>query len=72
MKTIEQIQDEVRYGEVFNSNDFAQKVISGSFNKFDGVGFFHNGENETNISVWDKKVTLEYFKEYPYVCWYNK
>lgn len=72
MKTKEQIQSEMFCGDLFTSKDFLKQVNNGSFNKYDGIGYFHDGEKETNVSVWSSEVTLEYFDKYPYVCWYNK
>lgn len=72
MKTKEQIQNEMGCGDLFDSIAFLSKVKDGSFNECDGVGYFHDGEKETDISVWGYKVTEETFNKYPYVCWYNK
>jgi hypothetical protein len=67
MKTKEQVQDEC-FGEVYTLDEFIDEVTCGGINQYDGVGFFHNGENETNVSVWEKSCDLLC---YPYVCWYN-
>lgn len=39
---------------------------------YDGIGYFHDGEKETNISVFDDSLTYGDVKDFPYVCWYNK
>ena len=72
MKTLEQVQAECRYGHVFTLNDFGTEIDDGCINEYDGIGFFHDGEKETNTSVWDRSLTWEDIKDYPYVCWYNK
>lgn len=72
MKSKEQVQKETKYGDVFITEEFAQDVEHGSFIPYDGTGYFHDGENETNRCVWDNSVTAEEVKKYPYVCWYNK
>ena len=75
IKTIEQVAAECNNGEgsgVYTISDFIDKVRKASFIPEDGIGFFHDGEKETNISVWDKSVTwLDVAINYPYVCWYN-
>lgn len=72
MKDVKQVQKECEYGTVFLLDDFADQIDDGSINEYDGIGYFHNGEKETNISVWDRSLTWEDIKDYPYVCWYNK
>ena len=52
--------------------EFAECVERGDFNSFDGVGFFHDGEQETDKGVWDDDLTWDDVKDYPYVVWYNK
>lgn len=68
MKTKEEVQKEC-FGDVYDTDDFVRIVNSGYINDFDGIGVFHNGENETNIDVFSDYPDS---KKYPYVCWYNK
>lgn len=58
--------------DIYTLNEFIDMVNKGSINSYDGNGFFHNGENETNISVWDNSLNWDDVKNFPYVCWYNK
>ena len=71
MKTIEQIKAET-FGHVYTIEEFARLVDVGLFIEYDGSGCFHDGEKETDISVWDDTLTWEDVKDYPYVVWYNK
>lgn len=72
MKTLEQVKVEQEFGEVFTVNEFAELYHEGYINEYDGIGYFHDGENQTKISVWDKNLTLDKIQNFPYVCWYNK
>ena len=72
MKTIEEIKAECIYGDVMTTKEFCQEVVDGCINSFDGYGRFHDGEKETDISVWNELLIWEDIKKYPYVCWYNK
>lgn len=72
MKTIEEVRAECEYGDVMTTKEFCQEVADGCINSFDGRGVFHDGEKETNVSVWDRSLTWNDIKKYPYVCWYNK
>lgn len=72
MKTIEEVKAERSYGDVYTREDFERLVRVGWFVPSDGSGRYHDGENETNISVWDKSLTSNKIKKYPYVRWYNK
>lgn len=72
MKTKEEIEEENGFRGVFESKNFLAYAQKGLFNEYDGEGYFHDGENETDLCVWDSKVTKETFDEYPYVCWYNQ
>ena len=71
MKTIEQIQQEIPYGDVFISTEFKHDAENGYFIPYDGIGYFHDGENEIDYCVWDVEDEAE-FNKYPYVIWYNK
>lgn len=71
MKTIEEIQKEDPYIWVMTKEEFCQEVADGCINSFDGDGYFHDGEKETDISVWDRSLTWDDVKKYPYICWYN-
>ena len=72
MKTIEEVRAKCKYGRVMTTKKFCQEVAKGFYNSFDGCGVFHDGEKETDISVWDRSLTWDDIKKYPYVCWYNK
>ena len=71
MKTKEQIAKELDT-DVFTLEEFIDALDEGMFIRYDGNGYFHDGENETDISVWNETVTWDDIKDYPYVCWYNK
>ena len=70
MKTLKEIKKEC-IGDVFTIDEFAKEVNSGFINGYDGIGYFHDGENETNIEVFSN-FNWEDVENYPYVCWYNK
>lgn len=74
MKTKEQIQAEEKIGDVFTTNEFTEFINKGCFNSYDGGGVFHDGNNETSISVWDNDGEYQYgiANQYPYVMWFNK
>ena len=72
MKTIEKVRAGCQYAHVMTTKEFLQEVNNGYINSFDGCGRFHDGEVETDISVWDRSLTWDDIKKYPYVCWYNK
>lgn len=69
IKTIEEVQDEMDYGKVYTSQYFKKMIEEGSLNSYDGGGYYHDGQNKTDISVWSKW-TID--TTYPYVCWYSK
>jgi len=71
MKTLEQVKVE-EFADVFTLNEFIEMLDEGYIIDYDGIGYFHDGENETNISVWDNTLTWDDVKNFPYVCWYNK
>ena len=76
MKTKEQVQKEGLVakcgGTVYTIEEFFKYVKTGSFIPYDGIGHFHDGEQETKRSVWATDLSLLELKKYPYVCWYNK
>lgn len=71
MKTLTELRKEYKYAMVYTHKDFMDMVRCGGFNSDDGIGYYHDGEKETNVSVWEKHRPEE-VTNFPYVCWYNK
>lgn len=71
MKTIQQVKTE-EFADIFTLKEFINMINEGYIIDYDGVGYFHDGEKETKISVWDDTLTWDDVKDFPYVCWYNK
>lgn len=72
MKTIEQVKQEIKFGNVYALEEFEEMLDDNAVSSYDGIGYFHDGEKETNISVFDDSLTYDDIKDFPYVCWYNK
>ena len=81
MKTKEQVQKEIEHGNILKNfkimkgvtlKEFIEYVENDGFVPYDGIGYFHDGEKETNRSVWASDISLLELKKYPYVCWYNR
>ena len=73
IKTKEQIQEELGdNGDVYTIMEFLDDMIGGCLLPYDGNGYFHDGTQETNKSVWDNDLSLVDLRQYPYVTWYNK
>lgn len=72
MKTIIEVQNKNDICDVLTLEDFRNYVDNGFFTDYDGVGYLHNGNKETSISVWDINLFDAKYDKYPYVCWYNK
>lgn len=67
------IEEDIKYCDVFTTEVFAEQVKCGSFISYDGIGYYHDGEDETDIEVdFNYDLVMEKVAEYPYVCWYNK
>lgn len=70
MKSLEQIEKEIQYGNVYTTDEFLELLIQDVVSEYDGFGFFHDGERELdNKGVFDLSAWEE---DYPYVVWYNK
>ena len=72
MKTKELIQAEIPFGEVFTLDEFIAEVEENWINEYDGIGYFHDGENRTDFSVWNEHYSWDDVIRFPYVIWYNK
>jgi len=80
IKTLEQVESELTCGEVFTTEQFAYYAENNCLNQYDGFGYFHDGEKETDFNVWDNESPIydtvstweELIEKYPYVIWYNK
>ena len=76
MKTIDEIRKNC-HGDVFPIKEFIHLMDIGAVTPHDGVGYFHDGKNETEFCVWNDHpggctTQGEVIKKFPYVCWYNK
>lgn len=69
MKTLVQVKEETEIGNVYTRERFIELLDEGWFTPYDGGGIYHDGENETNISVWSVPIDAT---TYPYVIWFNK
>lgn len=72
IKSIEKVQEENPYSDVYVLYDFIDMMISDTVSSYDGYGYFHDGVNRTNISVFSEDVPESAYYIYPYVCWCNK
>jgi hypothetical protein len=80
IKTLEQVESELTCGEAFTTEQFAYYAHNNCLNAYDGFGYFHDGEKETDFNVWDNESPIydtvstweELVEKYPYVIWYNK
>ena len=79
MKTIEELKAELNC-DIYTTEKFNNLIDDGYFIPYDGNGYFHNGEQETNISVWDdsyfENMTSDeinnFLSKHPYITWYNR
>ena len=72
--TKKELQKSMAFGDVFTTKEFQRYNERGLFIWYDGIGYFHDGEKETNEPVWDEdgRFRKDLVEKYPYVCWYNK
>lgn len=59
-------------GTVFTVDEFEDAISEGEITSYDGYGYFHDGERETDFSVFSPYTRYEDIKDMPYVIWYNK
>jgi len=69
IKPIEQVQAEYDNYEVMTVDYFCEHEI---FYPDEGKGYFHDGNEITNISVWQEDLEYDDIKDYPYICWQSK
>lgn len=65
---MQQVQ-EAEGGSIYTVQCFSDLCSANQFNKFDGIGYYHNGFGLTNVSVWDNTSNP---KDYLYVCWFDR
>jgi len=70
--TLKEAQKQNKFGDVMTLAEFRNNVKSGCFIPDDGIGYLHDGEKQTGISVWSIDIFNSKYDSYPYVCWYNK
>lgn len=81
MKSLREVQEEVwddfKGGDVFTVEEFEELMqptgdpeVDGEIEFVDSYGYFHDGENVTDISV-DPYTFKLYKDKYPYVVWHK-
>lgn len=61
------------FGNVYTIEDFITLCDDGYITPYDGVGYFHDGDKETDISVFNTTLRPEdVWDKYFYIVWYNK
>ena len=69
IKNIKQVKAENPYADVMTLDEFCNY----NFSSYDGHGYFHDGDKETEVSVWNDELTYDDVRSrFPYICWYNK
>ena len=69
IKNIKQVKAENPYADVMTLDEFCNYA----FSSYDGHGYFHDGDKETEVSVWNDELTYDDVRSrFPYICWYNK
>ena len=67
---------EIRYkypdADVLTLDEFCDLVEEGAINHNDGLGYFFDGQQQTDVSVWNDSLTPDDVVNYEYVLWYNK
>jgi hypothetical protein len=72
MKSKKQIKLETG-GDIFTLDEFCEMLDNKAIVPyFDGIGYFHDGEKRTEISIDNPNLSWDDVKNFPYVCWYNK
>ena len=72
MLTKDDIKKMYPHSTVLTLYEFCHDCIDGYISRYDGNGYFFDGEKETRVSVWDNKLTAEDVKQYPYIIWHNR
>lgn len=73
MKTLQEIEKEMKFGDVYTLGEFIEYVRDGLYNDYDGHGYFHDGDKRTEEFIeCNVKFLKKFIGKYPYVCWYNK
>ena len=69
IKSKEEVQAEMKFGDVITAEKFRKLVEPRCIIDDDGCGCLHNGIEETDLDVFEY---FEFIDKFPYVCWYNK
>lgn len=73
MKPIEQIREECKHASIMTIDEFIGAMEAGYISPYDGIGYYHDGEKETEVKVEFWKIAILNARyTYPYICWYNK
>ncbi len=61
------------FGSVYTIEEFCNLCEEGYITNYDGWGYFLSDDGiESNLSVFNLKVTPEYAAKYNFIVWYNK
>lgn len=71
MKNKSDIEKEIK-GKIFTLDEFSNGVKDGTINVCNGIGYFHDGNQLTQITVNNNRLKWESTKKYPYICWFRE
>ena len=68
-KSLKALQGEYHNATIMTTNEFYARAIQDMSFQESGEFYYHNGEYETEIAVFEH---LNYRDNFPYVCWYKE
>ena len=72
MKTIDEIMNEEMTSDVFTVDEFLGMLDMDELYDINAFGYYHDGENVTEVQVWLNKSDIEEKgKQYPYIIWHT-
>lgn len=72
MKIINQIQSELKCGKVYETKKFVTALYNKDICTYASVGYYHDGENITNIKIeLTPNTIIKRAKKFPYIIWYQ-
>lgn len=68
---VEHLEEQFPDAEILTLEEFSEGCTDGIYSPYDGDGYFWDGTEKTDISVWDDKWTSKDIESFDFVIWYD-
>lgn len=71
-RCVRHLEEQFPGAEILTLEQFSEGCTDGVYSPYDGTGYFWNGIEKTNLSVWDDSWTSKAIESFDFIIWYDE